>query len=959
MIVHRPTGSGAAALPEAKRKRSKKNITFTLEDPYKELAKKLAKEEGEESGQRACEVVATLVDSICETGGIAQLVMRVKEDMRREEDRVGTEQELVYFKVIATMLQYYRMKLNDEMINHNKLIEEYRDSMTNESAVPAWEPDLRTVMSTLDKMSFTRVLYVMERNASAQLKKYDDVLYPLMLYKEMICYTRVQLESGNKTHREFAYAALYRLFWRRSERTDPLPRLLSEWKPNTYRKEHLHLLIELVFETLKALDLASARITEDYVNNPDYNTGPSRESNEGDLDTYISGGLQFSVDEYFMRLCSNQTVDMYTRVLDKYAENDRLTTYHLYTFLCRMCRRTLEQPYKCKPPLSNRFRTLEEHNKLWLDRYEEPTLLYMMFNIRTMSVINKLLQDPAAKGQKKYKELLKLAALVARKFGVAYHKNKMLLVEVLFKHPQAHDFCRKIDSNYEAPAYLHGAVIRPSSEALRDDMLIEEQERRLRDVDDDDDHDDGEEDDDDRGKAGDNADKEGSGNRIKSSEKESSSHDGDLLPTRATTSTSSTLAKSRSINESDDDDYGDELDEDDDIFAAAATNLRVDKHGRVHKKRERKPRALADKPNKKPRAQRKRRSFVASSDEEEADDGDDDDDDDDDDDEESLKSDGDSDADNGSTNSAGKAIDSDADEGEKTAGVFHAQAPSKRPRRKASQKAAKKTAKMAKHSSKKKAATGTALPAKGWSAEEDDIIKNNHLLYKGSNSMYIIIADQLTNREGGRARTQAEVKRRIKALKLNDDDDDDDAGAQSPDKDFTQLSQMIFGASDSENESVGDNHAASTAGATATAPNNAAADDEDADADADDDADDDGDVSTKADVSPKATGAANAEAKDAEMSIWKDVESPDAKEITTVRSSSPTKGPQAGRHGKLSKSQLAQESDSDDDAFADSDEDALLEGSAVDRTSAGDDATENAGKTSASRSRMIVDSDDE
>ena len=58
----------------------------------------------------------------------------------------------------------------------------------------------------------------------------EDIVIPLALFKEMICYLRVLLESDLTGHHEIAVAALYRLYYASSERLDPLPRLLSAWK---------------------------------------------------------------------------------------------------------------------------------------------------------------------------------------------------------------------------------------------------------------------------------------------------------------------------------------------------------------------------------------------------------------------------------------------------------------------------------------------------------------------------------------------------------------------------------------------------------------------------------------------------------------------------------------------------------------------------------------------------------
>ena len=71
----------------------------------------------------------------------------------------------------------------------------------------------------------------------------------MAVFKEIVCYTRIQLESANTGHRDYAVVTLYRLFYcNTSDRRDPLPRLLQEWKAGLFTKKHTAMLVELVRE---------------------------------------------------------------------------------------------------------------------------------------------------------------------------------------------------------------------------------------------------------------------------------------------------------------------------------------------------------------------------------------------------------------------------------------------------------------------------------------------------------------------------------------------------------------------------------------------------------------------------------------------------------------------------------------------------------------------------------------
>lgn len=161
---------------------------------------------------------------------------------------ISQDKELLFFSVLSSLLQYNRLKLQYERSVYeqkslSKNIGGLNHDFSVEATVPqrdqreekGWIPSIKNVINAFDTMSFRRVFQSMERLSSSQIKRYEDIISPLSLYKEMICYLRVLLESSDETHNEFAIARLYSIFYTTSEKKDPLGRLLSEWTPG---KEH-------------------------------------------------------------------------------------------------------------------------------------------------------------------------------------------------------------------------------------------------------------------------------------------------------------------------------------------------------------------------------------------------------------------------------------------------------------------------------------------------------------------------------------------------------------------------------------------------------------------------------------------------------------------------------------------------------------------------------------------------
>jgi timeless len=402
---------------------------------------------------KAAIVTATLVNLLSSELSLKPLVKRVNEDLRRDDMRVGPELELRYFDIIARLLHYNRLKLADDYKDFQTALS-LSVSAQADKAAAVWEPNLKNVMDALDRMSFTRVTVAIDRMSKNALKA-DDVVIPLTLYKEMVCYLRVLMESGLEGHHEIAIAALHRLFYATTEKLDPLPKLLSSWKAGTFPRKHLTMLVELVHETLKTLETAHMRFKPDVMTLPNGDVvdleawakkkykRKAKGKNEMDLEQYVMACMRFRVDDYFKRIVSNQTVRMYTRLLSLYATNDAAVNNHVYCFLRRMNTFMLEQEHKT--PSSSGAKVTEGP--------AEVSLSYMLFNMHTFEVFSTIINDREVYQNPQMEPLVRLIKAILRKFGEAAEKNRMLFVELLFPHARPHEFCCTLDSVYEAPAH--------------------------------------------------------------------------------------------------------------------------------------------------------------------------------------------------------------------------------------------------------------------------------------------------------------------------------------------------------------------------------------------------------------------------------------------------------------------------------------------------------------------------
>lgn len=373
-------------------------------------------------GPTACAVMSSVMDKVCSSGGLNRLAARINRGKLNDDGLIitdldrGIDAELIYFQVIASLLQYNRMKLEDE----KRQFEKRQDP-------EGWEPDLSNVFYVLDNGTWTSALDCMFQ--LHQKKQYQEEYIPMILYKELICYLRLMLESSSSAHHEVAITIMNRLFYLSQERQDPLPQLLRNWVPGVYDRKHLNCLVELVHETLKTLEGAQSRFQSKQ---------PVGKKKKGlDLDQKILACVRFNPHDYFKRLVNNESVRMYTKLLSKYDSNEISINHYVYCFMQRVCNYKVLQEYKTQPAND--------------EGEEEVSLGHLLFNIQTLNVFSQILNDPKVDKQKEMQPILRLIRHVTRRFGDASKKNKMLFVESLFQHPRAHDFVLLIDSVYEAP----------------------------------------------------------------------------------------------------------------------------------------------------------------------------------------------------------------------------------------------------------------------------------------------------------------------------------------------------------------------------------------------------------------------------------------------------------------------------------------------------------------------------
>jgi timeless len=369
------------------------------------------------------------------------VIFRVKEHLRRGDNSIGPDEEDAFHRIVSFCLKYYRLKVEHEQLQ------------TDESALgEPWVPRLQVIMQTLDRMSFHRVTHGIK--TALESKKHDSVWIVMEAYSEMLSYLQILLSSTDTCHHELAAAALFGIFFRSSDRLDPLPQLLRDWKPSLFGRRHLNSLLELCHQTLKVLDKAKSVFKDsDHYSNKSVRKGKKKaqdsvsDNYEVALEQYVAAVIQFDAGEYLKRLVSNHSVRMYTRVLEKYESNSPQTNHYIFVFFHRLLAFKLDMGAVLDQDIQEHCASEEKH----------PTLGHLLFNIHTLTVFDTILQNTGFIAANKYLQpLVELIRSVVRRFFLLAQRNHLLFVDVLLQHPHAIDFIEKLDNVYDASAFGRG-----------------------------------------------------------------------------------------------------------------------------------------------------------------------------------------------------------------------------------------------------------------------------------------------------------------------------------------------------------------------------------------------------------------------------------------------------------------------------------------------------------------------
>ena len=453
LLIRNPFSSIAENLPQAEKRRAKRNVPFAPDanddglnslfngvDVDGQQATMMSHHISEDTIRKTSGVIVQFLERFTQKG-FEKLVFCVKEDLRRDENKVGFgAEELEYFKITTTCLRYHRLKVMQDREHQLQ---------ANPQANLTWVPSIRPMMVALDRISYTRVVSTINRLTVVE-KKYESVMIPLECYKEMICYVHLMLQSTNTAHHELAIAALYPLFYvNAKERIDPLVQLLREWKPAIYTRKHVHLLIELVHETLKTLEAAKTCFSA------------MDGGLEPEIDHYIAAALRFNEVEYFERLVNHHTVKLYTILLADHRMCSATVNHYVYCFLQRMYSHKME---------SDKWGVVEGADQSAANN-TSVTLGYLLFNIQTLDAINNVLcsSNIGQSANKSTSPLVRLLLCIVRSFAELASKNHLMYVEALFHGSRSMDHIFGLDTVYNAEATARGFEAAAAREAAADD----------------------------------------------------------------------------------------------------------------------------------------------------------------------------------------------------------------------------------------------------------------------------------------------------------------------------------------------------------------------------------------------------------------------------------------------------------------------------------------------------------
>ena len=331
-------------------------------------------------------VLADFLDDFLEIG-FGELVRSMKRSWSRA-DASTFHHYLLFYHFATACLQYERLLHLDDQKAH------YMAKDKGETA-KAWLPDLKNITECFDKSMITHVTDTISKHfetagALPKLRYSGDLVVTMLLYKEIISFLRIMLESEETAHNDIAMSALYRIFFNPASKDcqDVLPLLLRNWSTRIYSKTHMMTLIELCHETLKLLDLADTFVRNEEMEDMKLSKKEIewRESN-------FAAARNFSKEMYFQRITTPVTVSMYTKALEYYRENSPQLNHYIYIYLKRMKEHIIETDELNEDLMEDEDANLTKAEmKKRLD-FKKLNLSHLLFNIRTLNIFNVILND--------------------------------------------------------------------------------------------------------------------------------------------------------------------------------------------------------------------------------------------------------------------------------------------------------------------------------------------------------------------------------------------------------------------------------------------------------------------------------------------------------------------------------------------------------------------------------------
>ena len=132
-------------------------------------------------------MVASVIDLICESNGLNEMIKRVNNDLLRDDGIFMDDMKLTYFEILSKSLAFNRLKLDKNKKEFElQRARDIHEGRSNEESAPKWEPDLRNMYSALDKMTENHVLKTMEEGVKR--KQFHDVV-KAMEFTRKLCAT--------------------------------------------------------------------------------------------------------------------------------------------------------------------------------------------------------------------------------------------------------------------------------------------------------------------------------------------------------------------------------------------------------------------------------------------------------------------------------------------------------------------------------------------------------------------------------------------------------------------------------------------------------------------------------------------------------------------------------------------------------------------------------------------------